>query len=479
MHRIMITKKFVDMYNLPVRINKKNMNIKLIITFYISLTLLLSACNHLSENSDRNAKAISKPGNIVQLNVIGHWLNEGKREKLMREFINEFEFSNQEINVNLKFPEELYQGDNGEIDFIINQITKPVSDYDVLRLKSHYSNIATKLHDQNWGTKYLVDFSTIPGYKENHLASFDLEAIKRNTGNVCTSPYMEGTYNAVFTNLEVAKKIGITVKQYGMTYEDFLGYIKAVDAYNKTNKTSIMAIFENADNGWITSESLFMRLYFSLLDGFSEISDTRFTEKKLTALAQTYKAYEELSKYHPIRSNSYRSNIDWGRDNDYPLKDSCLFFVNGSYMYNIWDGKNHKALSKILPCELPVFKFSDTYVGNFTSNWCVPKNAPHREAAIKLMMYWCQPAMAEKWVRYTKCPTGIKGNLTEITFGIDPFEDFQYQINKKYGKNLVASFDYYLVTGKNSILLKSEQVLAGEMTAAEAMKRIRKDQKIN
>jgi len=375
----------------------------------------------------------------------------------------------------MKFPEELYKDDTGEFEFIINQVTKPVADFDIIRLKTDYPVIARMMKNENWGSQYLVNFIDVPGFLDRHSSSLDMEAIKRRTGNIVVGPCLEGNYETLYANLVIAKKIGITIKQYGMTYDDLVGYLKELQNYNVSHHTSIMAIFECPDNSWQTTEPIFNRLFFSLLDGFKEINNIRFSEKKIHALEQTFKAYEALAKYNPLRNNSYRLKIDWGRDNDYPLKDSCLFFVNGSYMYNIWDVKNHEAISKILPCELPVFKESDTYIGDFSPNWCVPLNAPHRKEAIQLMMYLCRPEMAEKWVRYTKCPSGIKGNLSEYAFGVDAFEDFQYTINKKYATRLVSKGDYTIITGeKNNIPLLTTTVLGGLVSGEDAMKRILK-----
>lgn len=452
----------------------------LFISIILFSSSLLTSCNKTKESKIEINQTQTPANDVIQLKIVGHWLGEGKREKLIREYTNEYEFLNQNIKIQMVFPEELYKGEKGEQDFIISQITKPVADYDIIRLKSHYPTVARLMNDENWGTKYLVDFYNVPGFKEAHIESLDLVALKKRTGDICVSPCIEGNYEAMYANLNIAKKIGISIKQYGMTYEDFKAYLIALNNYNKANHTNIMAIFENDDNGWLTTETIFKRLFFSLLNGYTEINNTNYSEKKIHALEQTYKAYEELAQYNPIRKNKDRINIDWGRDNDYPLKDSCLFFVNGSYMYNIWDSKDNKALSKMLPCELPVFKPSDSYIGDYSSNWCVPKNAPHREEAIKMLMYWCKPIMSEKWVRYTKCPTGIKGNLATNSFGIDAFEDFQFTINKKYNNKLIPSSDFRLVTGeKNNIQLLSTRVLGGAENAEEAIRNMRKKLKKN
>lgn len=447
-----------------------------ILVSFILLIVLVASCIHSDSKALSGGLKINKSENVTQVNMVGHWLGEGKREKLVREFVNEFEFVNQDIKINMKFPEDLYKDDNGEFEFIINEVTKPVSDFDIIRLKSDYPVIARMMNNENWGAIYLVDFAEVPGFIEKHLSTLNMAAIKRRTGNICVGPCLEGNYETLYANLSIAKRIGITVKQYGMTYDDLLNYLKVLDDYNKTHKTSVMAIFECADNSWQTSEPIFKRLFFSLLDGYKEINNVSYSDKKMHALEQTFKAYETLSKYNPLRDNKDRMNIDWARDNDYPLKDSCLFFVNGSYMYNIWDIKDHEALTKILPCELPVFKSSDTYIGDFSPNWCVPLNSPHRKEAIKILMYLCEPSMAEKWVRYTKCPSGIKGNLAENAFGVDAFEDFQFTINQKYGAKMIAKDDYKILMGeKNDIPLHSTLVLGGLVSAEEQMNRIRRN----
>jgi len=43
-------------------------------------------------------------------------------------------------------------------------------------------------------------------------------------------------------------------------------------------------------------------------------------------------------------------------------------------------------------------------------NLAVLKNSPHRDQAVKLLMSLNKPDVAEKWARYTKSPTGVKGN---------------------------------------------------------------------
>jgi hypothetical protein len=443
---------------------KKQVNLVLLLL----IVLFLISCKKNYNNLSDNNKTLTKEDQIVQLNFIGHWKNEGTREKLVCEVANEFEFINQDIKINLKFPEELYNADDSlEIRFIIKQIQLPTAEWDIIRIKEHYYAIAKILNDPDWGEKYLIDFSKIPAFLDLHQSFINSELVKKRTGNICTGSYNEGFYWAIYTNTEVAKKIGIEVKQYDMTFEDLLSYVKAVDDYNKTNGTHIAAIFE--DKNWISTETMFKRLCYSLIDNFEEIIDTRLTRKKMDAVEKGYQACEQLSKYKPIIKS--RMHISWGRDNDFPLKDSCLFFVNGSWMYNIWTKNDNVAIRKMLPCELPVFKSSDTYIGGYTANWAVPKNSPHLKEAIQMTLYWCRPDIAEKWARYTKCPSGVKGNLTMSSFGFDNYENFLFTIEKKYGgKKVHPISNSYLFGEKNySLPLRVIEVLEGKMSADQAV----------
>jgi ABC-type glycerol-3-phosphate transport system substrate-binding protein len=435
------------------------------------LFVLLSSCQNF-HNHDSEGNKISPPVVRSQINWVGHWMNEGARVKLVREVASEYEFRNQEIHINLKFPEEIYKADDSlEIQFILDQMRKPVADWDIIRIKEHYNAIAAILKDNDWGVKYLVDFSSVPGYFERHLAFVSSPLFKSHSGNICVGPYNEGQFWALYVNTSVAKKIGITVKQYDMTFDDFLSYIKVAYEYNRTHSNQITAIFE--DRFWISTEAIWKRLFYSLLGSFDELN-TKLTPEKLDAIKKCYEACEQIAKYDAIIKS--RSKIDWGRDNDYPLKDSCLFFVNGSWMYNIWKIKDQEKMKSIMPCELPVFKPCDMCLGGYTSNWAVLKNAPHREEAIKLMMFWTEPKIAEKWARYTKCPSGVKGNLTTTAFGIEEYENFMYNIEKKYGGRKVSEVDNKIILGEKNfaVPLRIIDVLEGKLTAQKAFSDLKK-----
>ncbi len=206
-----------------------------------------------------------------------------------------------------------------------------------------------------------------------------------------------------------------------------------------------------------------------------------YNEKKLNAYFKTLKAFEELSKYNAY-SKSWK-NTSFMNSLDYPLKHKSFFYVNASWMYNYWQKVDINELNNMVPAELPVFKPSDVYFGGYSIMWAVPKNAPHRDEAVKLLLFISRPDIAEKWNRYTKCPSGIKGRLTSVSFGKDHFEEFTNNIDKKYGSKKL-SFNYLdnnLVIGvsKRNVDLHTIDVATGQMSAEDAMASVRKQLKAN
>ncbi len=440
------------------------------IAIVLTASIFSFSCTNI--NSKKVAGKTIEPGTTrVQINWIGHWLNEGDKENLVREVANEYEFLNQDVKVNLKFPEEVYGG-GGEPDvaFIISQIEKPTSDWDIVRLFGYFPEIAKKLNDPEWTDKYLVDFGKVPGFLESHKEFMNNKIYKNRFNNKFFGPYNEGQIAALFVNLEVAKKMGITVKQFDMTFEDFLSYIKAAFEYNKTHQY-VTPFF---DYDWFKSNTLFNILFYSLMQNSDQLFDTKLTSQKLDAIEKCYQALEELSKYKPLEKNWRKRK--WSNENDFILKDSCLFFPNFTFMYGIWKKKDKEKMNKVIPCEFPVFKTSVAYCGGFNANWAVLKNSPHKDDAIKLLMYWCRPEIAEKWVRYSKSPSGVKGNFTTSSFGTDPYESYSYTIEKKYGSNLSKDEDnQYIVGEKNkNIDLLIQDVMEGRISAKEAMDEFRK-----
>lgn len=183
---------------------------------------------------------------------------------------------------------------------------------------------------------------------------------------------------------------------------------------------------------------------------------------------------EELAKFEPLDPN-YK-NIVWNDSKNDLIQQKCLFFSNGSWMYNIWVETDPENIMDCMPCEYPAYNQTVVYPTGYPIMWAVHKKSKNKEASIKVLEAMNQPAMAELWVRNTKCPTGIKGNLTEITFGSDQFENFSFHIQKTYGSNA------YKMRENSSFIYGSDktnepnyfmEVLTKQLTADEAMEKIR------
>jgi (2Fe-2S) ferredoxin len=76
-----------------------------IIVFMIAL--LSNGCDK-KDIHNIEGKPLAKIEQKTTVNFIGHWYKEGKREDLVRNFVREYSLKNQEVNINLKFPEEVY-----------------------------------------------------------------------------------------------------------------------------------------------------------------------------------------------------------------------------------------------------------------------------------------------------------------------------------------------------------------------------------
>jgi ABC-type glycerol-3-phosphate transport system substrate-binding protein len=390
-----------------------------------------------------------------QLNWIGHWLHEHDREVLVRKVAKEFDFIHPDIKLNLKFPQELmnFRSKPETARFYAQMIRSGNIDWDVIWLDDQiYQYVSEELKDPEWGKKHLVDFCKIKGFKETQKDFILKEPIYREqTGGIIVGPYLEGYSHAIYYNKDVAKKLGIKIKQYGMTFEDLLGYLKAVYDYNRKNRTKIGGIYESKD--WISLEILFQYLVKTEIKDYKKAISESFSAKKKKAFFKTLKAFETLGKYRPL-INSHAKNI-WHDTRQIVLNDSCLFYINGIWMYNHWMSIDRNKTAKMIPCELPSFYPVNYYSGGFIPTWAVFKNAPNKESAIKLVLHWSSPQIAEKWTRYTKAPTGVKGNLSSADYGEHPFEQFNAKLAKKYGGNVhFAANTGYLFGEENRLLLK-------------------------
>lgn len=440
----------------------------LIIIFFVCL-----GCTHshnLNINSG-NIKDINSFKNPVKLNIIGHWLNEGKREKLMRELVTEFEFLHQEYSVNLVFPEKVYWDRNDqycEQKFVQKCVMAESSDWDVIRINNAYKTIADYMKDPDWAKKYLVDFSEIDEFRKNSLPELVSDSAKESWKGTIPGPSLEGFNWLIWYNRQLASEIGINVKQFGMTFDDLLSYVKAIDGYNKKNNKNIIPIHVCSD--WTTRNLITQFLFLSALNNTHVIYEDNYNDNKLNAFEQSIKAIELLEQNNAFPKNF--NNIKWDKSVDYPLRKKSFFYLNASWMYNIWQKIDSAEVNNMVPAELPVFKPTNLYFGGYFITWAVPKNAVHRDAAVKFLLFMTRPDIAEKWSRYTKCPTGIKGNITSVALGLDPFENFTFGIQKKYELRKIPFVDdaaIFFGESKSTVNTHINEISDGTMTANEAL----------
>ena len=418
-----------------------------------------------------------------RLNWIGHWFTEHDRETLVREVKQDFELMNPDIDVNLKFISQImgFRSKKETAKLVADMIRTGNIEWDVVWIDTRiYQYVAEKLNDSQWGKKYLVNFEDVPGFKETQKSFIINDPIyKEQTGDMIVGPYIEGTYYLIGYNQDVAKKMGIEIKQYGMTFDDLLSYVKQVYEYNQEHNTNIAAFYESKD--WTTLELLFQSLVKSELKDFDIAKKEIGSEEKNAAVLKTFQAFEEMGKYNPL-IDSYKENI-WFQTRHLVLNDKCLFYVGGTWGYCHWMGIDEIKIKKIIPAELPVFNKVNYYLGTFVPTWAVMKNSPNKKEAIKLLMFWSRPRVAEKWVRYAKAPTGLAGNISSSDIGDDPFDQFLIKITDKYGSNVHFSANAGYILGEKNQFLQQDinkkllLLLDGNMTAKQAYDEIMKEVK--
>jgi hypothetical protein len=457
-----------------IKINTKTS--RLIFLFHLIFAFfILTGCSK-SEDKINNKLIMAQTIQPTTINFVGHWYKEGQRENLVRNFAREYGFKNQNINVNLKFPEEIYYNREdlqSNQKFVAKILTKENPEWDIIRVNGEYQEILQQCGDPDWPRKYLVDFSEIKEFREGTLPELLTDEAKKTWNGIIPGPYIEGQFWALWCNKNVAKKVGIEVKQYGMTFEDFKGYLKAIYEYNVKNPSNyITPLYESVD--WPTTAALGIQLYSSLLDNQQEFLMGEITDKRLDAWGKTLEALEQIAPYKPI--NPEWKKVNWGKTTGSLINEECLFYVNGSWMYNIWLGLDKEKINNCMPAEFPSFKTPSVYPGGYQVMWAVLKKAPHKDEAIKFLLAMNKPAMAEMWVRYTKCPTGIKGNLTGVSFGKDQFENFSFYIQNTYKSTTYRyseSSAWVLNKQYRETPIYFKEVIQGQLTAAEAMHRIR------
>lgn len=366
------------------------------------------------------------PGSI-RLNWIGHWKGEDLRERLVREIKRDYEFLHPEVSVNLVFDADL-PGDAPDHKrrsalAIVDMITTGKIDWDVVYLDHGvFEHVTERLGDPAWAAKHLVDFSQVPGFlasQEDFIAADP--RYKARTGGIFTGPYTESYLFGLWYNRNVAERTGVPVKERDMSFDDLVACAERLQRYNREHGTSIPLIKLSAYN---RLDALFEGLFRSQFESFEAGVAPVFTEAKARALLRTLEAFERLSRFPPVVNRGWRNLTieDWRRE--MVVDDDALFIVGGTFMYSHFRGVDTTRAEKMRPVEDPALGPAKVLVGDYTPVFAVMRNSPRRDIAIDFLMSWATPKNAERWVRYTKNLTGVRGYLSDaVSRQVDAFGD--------------------------------------------------------
>jgi len=441
------------------------------------ILLILTACKGNRDStydvhSDQQSAAVT-----CTLNWVGHWLSEDKRELLVREACKEVSFMNQDMHINLRFPQELNAKQIPQMAaFIVAETKKDTPDWDVVWLDDRiYESASNLLNDPEWGKKHLYDFSE----DSQFLASQKEFIIKDPTyinhyGGILPGPFVEGFYHVLWYNVEVAKKIGITIKDFGMTIEDLLKYFEAAQRYNEAGNPYIAPFYDTKE--WNLSMLLFQQILRSCHPDIAFWKQEGNKKQKLAYLRETLDIYQRMAKYEPLYRN--HRNVNWFETIDFPLQDSALFYFNGTWMYNLWNSLDSNFLAKMRPAVLPEVRTTNAYLGGYNPSFAVMKKSRNLEKAKALIKYWSSPSLAEKWVRYTKNPTGVKGNVSNNELGGDALSDLMMYLEGRFKGNAYYYTNTNYLLGSNNPDLtgfigdRLKDILEGKITSEQAYRMI-------
>lgn len=373
----------------------------------------------------------------VQLNWLGHWKGEDKREILVHEVKKNYEFLHPGTSINLKFNVDL----EGEGDYykmkvahkIVEMIKTGKIEWDLVFCDiSVYRHVSDLLGDPQWGKKHLVDFTEIPGFlqsQKNFIVNTTF--YKDKMGGIFPGPYIEGIIFCLWYTRQAAEKTGIIVKEKGMTVKEFLGYAEQHANYNRTHGTHIPFLYINSLN---RIEALFEYIFKSHFSDPQTVIEEKYSVEKAEAFLATLEIFEKLSQYQPVVNEGWRT-LNWVDCEKDFLSGNGLFLPGGTYMYSHFRGNSPENYSKGIPIEQPYAKQPNGLVGIFLNTFAVMKDSPNKQAAIELSMMWAEPIIAEKWVDYTKNPTGVRGNLNQPVLAsekVDVYGQFLQEMEQQY-----------------------------------------------
>ncbi len=435
-----------------------------------SISVLLLCCAFLFSPPQADA---------AQLNWLGQWKGEDRREQLVREIKKNYEFLHPGTTVNLRFASDI----EGEGDYykmkvahkIVEMIKTGRIEWDLVFCDvAVYGHVADLLQDPLWGQKHLVDFSIVPGFLESQKdVVVNTPFYREKMGGILPGPYIEGVVFCLWYTRQVADRIGVRVKERGMTVEEFIGYAKTLSEYNRQHGTRIPFLYLNSFN---RIEALFEYIFKSHFSDPQLVIEEKYDAKKVEAFLTTLQIFERLSRYQPLVNEGWRV-LDWVPCEQGFLAGKGLFLPGGTYMYSHFRGNSPQQAAKAIPLELPYARQPNGLVGLFANAFAVMKASPNRQAAIDLSMMWAEPAIAEKWVAYTRNPTGVRGNLNKPVIDgkeLDVYGRYLLDMEQQYSTLPMRNFRSPTYVFGKGIPVSDEEfrsslvlILEGKLTAKD------------
>jgi ABC-type glycerol-3-phosphate transport system substrate-binding protein len=438
-----------------------------IILFIAALIYNCSNNKQYSVDNKSNKSQTGSDKNQETIKWLAQWYGEGKKEFLIHEIAREFEFLNQNIDVQYEFPYQMLNIDPkiswfaGTRDSLIKMIKTNTWPYDLMLCDAYlYQQVGDSVKDKNWGEKYLVDFKNEQWFIKEHKESLFKDNLATSVfGGIAPGAYIEGVWDLFYISSSVEEKLGIKVKEYDMTVDDFIEYAKVVYEYNQKHQDKITFFSMQWDGG---INMMFNHLVMSELG--KDYKNKSFDP--FVVLSNVYQKLEKIMPYRPIEQYTKFAN-------DRELQDDKVL-LNFSYTWVTlyWQMNNPEGYKKMRPCELPSMtgKVADYYPGVYQCVFVVPKNAKNKDAAINLMKFITNGDVGFKWEKYSNCPTGLKTSANFSEFGSDAFNNFSEHVHLKYDNKLQqVNLSEILFNSDKNINFQVAQILNGQISANEAI----------
>lgn len=387
--------------------------------------VLGTACSREKESAPEDTAQVAIAAEAQSLRWLGHWKGEGRREDMVRQILGEFLYAHPDVDVSFAFSADVLP-EKSQIamgHYIADMIRSGNIEWDVVWFDPMvYRTVAKDLDDWNWGQKHLVDFSKdeqmLSRHREDLVTGPDAHQF---TAGMMPGPYIEGFYYSIWYNQELAEKIGIQVREEGMTENDLLDYARQLQVYNETADEPV-ALFLDYGN-YISTHRLFVSLMLSARESLEAPTGED------AALQRTRDYFETLHELYS--SKRIILDDDWPTLARALLDGEALFFMDATWRYTSLEMLDPEGLKKLRLAQMPTFADGvREVIGGYISTWAVLKNAPGRDAGIELLRYWSRPEIAEQWVREMKCPSGLEGNLYNPVFGNDFFAEYQFRLHQ-------------------------------------------------